>query len=161
MKRALFLDRDGVINVDHGYVGTKERFEFVEGVLELILKAQRRGYLPIIVTNQSAIARGYYGSEDFEKLTDWMLGKMQERGIVIDRSQVFHCPHGPDDGCKCRKPEPGMILEAAKRFGIDLENSWMIGDKPSDIEAAKRAGVGHTHLCRKNEKIELKDLHGF
>ncbi len=161
MKKALFLDRDGVVNVDHGYIGRIEDFEFVEGVLDLIYEAQKRGYLPIVVTNQSGIGRGYYSEEDFEKLSDWMLKKMGEHGIVIDRSHIFYCPHTPDAGCGCRKPEPGMFLAAKERFGIDMAASWMIGDKPSDIEAAKRAGVGHTFLAKKNRKIELKDLHGF
>ncbi len=161
MRKALFLDRDGVINIDHGYVGRIEEFEFVEGVLDLIRKAQQRGYLPIVVTNQSGIGRGYYSEEDFKRLSDWMIEEMRQNGIVIDRSHIFFCPHRPDAGCDCRKPEPGMFLEAKDRFGIDMAASWMIGDKPSDIEAARRAGVGHTYLARKNEKIELKDLHGF
>ena len=94
-------------------------------------------------------------------MTEWMLEEMRRAGIVIDRSQVFHCPHTPEAGCDCRKPMPGMLLEAIGRFEIDLENSWMIGDKPSDIEAARRAGVGHTWLTEKNRKIEMKELHGF
>jgi D-glycero-D-manno-heptose 1,7-bisphosphate phosphatase len=161
MKKALFLDRDGVINVDHGYVSRIEDFEFVDGILDFIKTAQAKGYLPIIVTNQSGIGRGYYKAEEFEILTEWMLEEMRRAGIVIDRSQVFHCPHDPETGCDCRKPMPGMLLEAAGRFEIDLENSWMIGDKPSDIEAARRAGVGHTWLTEKNRKIEMKELHGF
>lgn len=161
MKRALFLDRDGVVNIDHGYVGKIEDFEFVEGVLDLLYEAQKRGYLPIIVTNQSGIARGYYGLEDFEKLTEWMVKKMRDQGIEIDRSHIFFCPHAPDEGCSCRKPMPGMFLEAAGRFDIDMKNSWMIGDKQSDIDAAKKAGVGHTFLIEKNSKIDIKDLHGF
>ncbi len=152
--KALFLDRDGVINIDHGYVSRVEDFEFVDGILEFIKKAEEKGYLPIIVTNQSGIGRGYYASEDFERLTEWMIGQMREAGIKIGRDQVFYCPHDPDAGCDCRKPMPGMFLEAAKRFGIDLENSVMIGDKPSDIEAARAAGVGHTFLVKKNVPIK-------
>ncbi|BBG66516.1 D-glycero-D-manno-heptose 1,7-bisphosphate phosphatase [Hydrogenimonas sp.] len=161
MKKALFLDRDGVINIDHGYVSRIEDFEFVEGILDLVYEAQKRGYLPIVVTNQSGIGRGYYSPDDFERLTSWMLEKMRERGIVIDRSHVLHCPHSPDTGCGCRKPMPGMFLEARERFEIDMPNSWMIGDKPGDIEAAERAGVGHTYLTEKNRRIDIKDLHGF
>ncbi len=153
MKRALFLDRDGVINVDHGYVGHIGNFEFIDGILDFIKTAQANGYLPIIVTNQSGIGRGYYSSEDFERLTDWMLEKMQDAGVVIDRSQVFHCPHDPDSGCDCRKPMPGMFKAAQERFGIDMENSWMIGDKPSDIEAAENAGVGHTLRIETNRPL--------
>ena len=153
MKRALFLDRDGVINVDHGYVSRIEDFEFVEGILDFIKNAQEKGYLPIIVTNQSGIGRGYYKVEDFEKLTDWMIKRMREAGIDITRDQVFFCPHDPEERCDCRKPMPGMFLEAARRFNIDMKNSWMIGDKPSDVEAAKAAGVGHTRLVEKNRPL--------
>jgi len=156
VKKALFLDRDGVINIDHGYVSKPENFEFVDGILDFIKNAQKKGYLPIVVTNQSGIGRGYYSLEDFEKLTDWMLEKMRQAGIEIDRSQVFYCPHPPEVGCNCRKPMPGMLLEAKEHFNIDMKNSWMIGDKQSDIEAAKNAGVGNTYLTEKNRKLELE-----
>ncbi len=156
--KALFLDRDGVINLDHGYVGRVEDFEFVEGILDFIAEAQRKGYRPIVVTNQSGIGRGYYGREDFERVTEWMVARMRERGIAIDRSQIFFCPHVPGEGCGCRKPEPGMFREAAERFGIDLSNSWMIGDKPSDIEAARSAGVGHTLRIETNRPIKREVL---
>jgi D-glycero-D-manno-heptose 1,7-bisphosphate phosphatase len=156
MKKALFLDRDGVINIDHGYVGKIEDFEFVDGILDFIKSAQKKGYLPIVVTNQSGIGRGYYSLDDFKKLTNWMLEQMQQVGIEIDRSHVFYCPHSPEAGCNCRKPMPGMLLEAKERFNIDMKNSWMIGDKQSDIEAAKNAGVGNTYLTEKNRKLELE-----
>ncbi len=150
MKKALFLDRDGVINIDHGYVSRVEDFEFVPGILALIRRAQERGYLPIVVTNQSGIGRGYYGEEDFERLTRYMIEEMRRHGIGIGREQIFHCPHAPEEGCDCRKPMPGMFLAAKERFGIDMENSLMVGDKPSDIEAAKAAGVGRAVLVEKN-----------
>lgn len=158
MKKALFLDRDGVINIDHGYVGKIENFEFVDGILDFIKSAQKNGYLPIIVTNQSGIGRGYYSLEDFEKLTEWMLDKMRQVGIKIDRSQVFHCPHSPEVGCNCRKPMPGMFLEAKNQFNIDMKNSWIIGDKPSDIEAAKSAGVENSYLTEKNRRVNIDIL---
>jgi len=161
MRPALFLDRDGVINEDRNYVHRIEDFRFVEGIFEFILLAQKRGYLPVIVTNQSGIGRGYYGPEEFERLTEWMLERMREAGIRMERAQVFFCPHRPEEGCACRKPRPGMLLEARDRFGIDMERSWMIGDKPSDIEAARRAGVGHTYQVKANQKIDPKELHGF
>jgi len=161
MRRALFLDRDGVINIDHGYVGRVERFEWVEGILDFIREARNRGYVPIVITNQSGIGRGYYSEEDFEEVTRHMLARMNAEGIPMERSQVFHCPHAPEAECACRKPEPGMFLEAIRRFGIDPASSWMIGDKPSDIEAARRAGVGHRILVRSNHKIDPKELYGF
>ncbi len=144
MKRAIFLDRDGVINVDRGYVSTIEAFEFVPHLFETLRHFQALGYLLIIVTNQSGIGRGYYTLEDFKKLSAWMLERLEEEGIEIDA--LYHCPHDPDSGCGCRKPAPGMILEAIDTFGIDPQRSWMIGDKQSDIGAAKNAGIERTIL---------------
>ncbi len=148
--RAIFLDRDGVINEDRGYVHKIEDFIFLSGVFEALRAFLDMGYKLFIVTNQSGIGRGYYSEDDFKKLTDWMLDELAKKKIAIE--EVFYCPHHPDEGCGCRKPEPGMIWEAAKKYGIDLKNSWMIGDKPSDIEAAKRAGVGSQILIGKDAK---------
>ena len=159
--KALFLDRDGVINIDHGYVSRINDFEFVDGIFHLMKTALEKGYIIIIVTNQSGIGRGYYSEEDFEKLTAWMLEQLKKEEISIDRSHIFFCPHDPDEGCECRKPMPGMFLEAAEKFEIDMPNSWMIGDKKSDIEAAVNAGVGHVFLTEKNKRINMEDLHGF
>lgn len=142
--RALFLDRDGVINVDHGYVCKIEDFEFCDGVFEVLKKYQKLGFLLIVVTNQSGIGRGYYSSEDFEAVTAWKLDALEQQEIFID--EVYHCPHDPDSGCGCRKPAPGMLLEACEKFDIDMENSWMVGDKKSDIDAAYNAGVKNTIL---------------
>jgi D-glycero-D-manno-heptose 1,7-bisphosphate phosphatase len=161
MRRALFLDRDGVVNIDHGYVESIERFELVPGITDLIMKAAEKGYMPIVITNQSGIGRGYYNEEDFEKVTEYMLSLMQGYGIEIDRSHVLHCPHAPEEKCICRKPEPGMFLRAISRFDIDPAVSWMIGDKKSDIEAARRAGIGHTLLVESNSKIDMEKLDGF
>ncbi len=157
-RKALFLDRDGVINVDHGYVGRVEDFEFVEGILELIREAEAEGYLPIVVTNQSGIGRGYYSEADFEKVTAYMLKKMQEAGIGIGREQVFFCPHSPEEQCACRKPQPGMLLEAIEHFGIDPAASILIGDKASDIEAARAAGVERAVLIPKDRPIDCAIL---
>lgn len=144
MKKAIFLDRDGVINKDLGYVHTIKDFHFLPGVFEALRTFDSLGYLLIIVTNQSGIGRGYYTQNNFKMLTDWMKKRLQEAGIEI--AGVYHCPHHPDDGCDCRKPQPGLILQAAKDFDIDLSRSWMIGDKQSDIEAARRAGVKNAIL---------------
>ena len=156
--KALFLDRDGVINLDHGYVGKIEDFQFIDGILECIRHMQSKGFQPIIVTNQSGIGRGYYTQKDFEMLTDFMIKSMRDSGIAIDRSHIFFCPHVPDAGCDCRKPKPGLFLQAKGRFGIDMAHSIMIGDKPSDIEAAKAAGVGRTFLVPKNGPIDCDIL---
>ena len=146
MKKALFLDRDGVINVEKEYLYEKEDFEFIEGIFELTRHFSSLGYLIVVVTNQSGIARGYYSEEDFSSLTSWMVEKFKEQGVEV--SGVYHCPHHEKitGECSCRKPQPGMLLQAAKELGIDLENSIMIGDKERDVEAASRAGVKERYL---------------
>ncbi|HUH95184.1 MAG TPA: HAD family hydrolase [Casimicrobiaceae bacterium] len=146
-KRALFLDRDGVINVDKGYVGRVADFEFLPGIFELCLKAQALGFIPIVATNQAGIGRGLYSEEDFRALTDWMLAEFRARGVSIGR--VYHCPDHPTAGIgryrresADRKPNPGMLLRARDDFGLDLYRSVMIGDKDSDIDAGRAAGIG-------------------
>lgn len=140
MKKVAFLDRDGVINVDHGYVSSINDFEWCDGVFEGLLKLKELGFELVIITNQSGIARGYYSEADFENLTKWMLAKLEKQGIPV--LKVYHCPHSPELCCECRKPKPGMILKAASELEIDLKNSILIGDKDSDIAAGLSAGVG-------------------
>lgn len=137
MKKALFLDRDGTINADYAYVHDKEHFDFLPGVFDFCRAAQAKGYLIIVITNQSGIARGYYTEADFRALNDWMVARFAEEGVTI--ADVFHCPElsGPD-----RKPEPGLFLKARDKYGIDMAASVSLGDKPRDVEAGKRAGVG-------------------
>ena len=147
MNKAVFLDRDGVINLDKAYVSKIEDFEFCEGVFEALTHFQNLGYLLIIVTNQSGIGRGYYTEEDFQKLTDWMRKELLHVRIKIDA--IYHCPHAPEANCACRKPQSGMFLKAIEDFDIDVTQSWMIGDKPSDIEAALGAGILNTILLGK------------
>ena len=142
MTKALFLDRDGIINVDHGYVYKIEDFEFVEGIFDLVKYFSAAGYLLFVVTNQSGIGRGYYSEEDFKVLTRWMLARFEKEGIHIEK--VFHCPHSPEAKCHCRKPQTGMIDEAMEIYAIDLSASWMIGDKQSDMDLAHYAGIGHS-----------------
>ncbi len=148
-KPALFLDRDGVINVEKNYLYRIEDFEFIEGVFELCHKYQDKGYLIIIVTNQSGIARGYYSEDDFSDLTRWMVDVFAREGINI--TDVYHCPHHPDISgpCSCRKPEPGMLLKAAEEHHIDMKNSLLVGDSERDILAAHRAGVRESYLFSK------------
>lgn len=145
--RALFLDKDGVINVDHGYVCTRERTDFVDGIFELCRTATQRGYLTIVVTNQAGIARGYYTESDFLAYMDWVRGEFARHGATLDA--VYYCPHHPVYGigkylrdCDCRKPKPGMLLQAAREHDVDLSASVLIGDKPSDTAAGRAAGVG-------------------
>jgi D-glycero-D-manno-heptose 1,7-bisphosphate phosphatase len=140
--KALFLDRDGIINVDHGYVSTRDSFEFSKGIHGLLKHFKDAGYLLFIVTNQSGIHRGYYSKADFLELTSWMLEVLKSKGIPIEK--VYHCPHTPDEQCNCRKPNTGMIEQALLEYPLILERSWMIGDKPSDILLAHNAGINNT-----------------
>lgn len=142
MPKALFLDRDGVVNVEKNYLHKIEEFELVEGIVEVCRAYQESGYLIIIVTNQSGISRGYYTQEDFTTLSQWMVEHFKALGITI--THIYHCPHHEsiDGVCECRKPEPGMFLEAQKEYDLDMAMSVMIGDNERDIEAALRAGVG-------------------
>lgn len=149
MQKALFLDRDGVVNFDKHYVGRIADFEFIPGIFETLRLAKEQGYLLFIVTNQAGIARGYYTQDDYKELTTWMVGEFKKEGIDI--TQVYHCPFHVDGivpeftgESPMRKPNPGMLLLAQKEHGLNLPESIMIGDKESDIEAGERAGVGHT-----------------
>ncbi|MDR1285596.1 MAG: D-glycero-beta-D-manno-heptose 1,7-bisphosphate 7-phosphatase [Campylobacteraceae bacterium] len=137
--KAIFLDRDGVINEDIGYVYKQEDFIFTDGVFEALKYFQKCGYLLFIVTNQSGIARGYYSENDFLSLSQYMLKEFNDNGITI--TKIYYCPHSPETNCKCRKPNPKMLLDAKKEFNINMSVSWLIGDKISDIEAGLRAGV--------------------
>lgn len=141
MNKALFLDRDGVINVDSGYVYRISDFQPIEGIFDLCRNARSRGYLLIVVTNQSGIERGYFSEEDFRNLTDYMCALFIKNGAPLD--DVFHCPYLNHED---RKPNPGMFLKAAEKYKIDMAASLAVGDKARDIEAAQRAGVGRTVL---------------
>ncbi len=141
-QKALFLDRDGIINVDHGYVSSIGDFEFSKGIFTLLELFRDAGYLLFVVTNQSGIGRGYYDESDFHTLTTWMIENCAQKGITIEK--VFYCPHTPDAKCHCRKPEIGMIEQALLAYPLDLQHSWMIGDKVSDITLAENAQIGHT-----------------
>ena len=146
MKKALFLDRDGVINIEKDYLYKIEDFEFIDGIIDLCKHYIDLGYIIIVVTNQSGIAREYYTQNDFEVLTQWMITEFMKSGVEI--SHVYNCPHHPDISgqCDCRKPKPGMLLNAQKDFDIDLSASIIIGDKERDIEAGLNAGLNVSYL---------------
>lgn len=152
VNKAVFLDRDGVINVEKDYAYKIEDFEFLPGVFEAVKRFNSLGFIVVVVTNQSGIARGYYTDGDFWRLTEYMLKEFGKHGAKI--AKVYRCPHGPSDGCSCRKPLPGMFLTAKNELNIDMKNSWMIGDKEGDVEAALAAGVGQTILVRSGHKID-------
>ncbi|MDR1614615.1 MAG: D-glycero-beta-D-manno-heptose 1,7-bisphosphate 7-phosphatase [Campylobacteraceae bacterium] len=137
--KAVFLDRDGVINEDKGYVYKQKDFIFTDGIFETLKHFQECGYLLFVVTNQSGIGRGYYTEEEFLALNNYMLKEFEKEGVKI--SKVYYCPHAPEIMCACRKPNPKMLLEAQKEFDIDMNASWLIGDNERDMEAGLRAGV--------------------
>jgi D-glycero-D-manno-heptose 1,7-bisphosphate phosphatase len=146
---AAFLDRDGVINVDHGYVGSADRFELVPGAAEALRLCRAAGYLVFVVTNQSGVARGFYDEAAVERLHDHMRATLAAEGAEVD--DIRYCPHHPAGtvaayarACSCRKPGAGMIRDLVAHWPVDLRRSFLIGDKPSDLEAARAAGIpGH------------------
>ena len=147
LRRAAFLDRDGVINIDHGYVWRIADFQFVPGVVTAAAELAQAGYALVVVTNQAGIGRGMYGEDDFDRLTAWMIEQFAQGGVPI--AGVYHCPHHPTlaqgdfrRACSCRKPAPGMLLDAARDLDIRLSDSVMFGDKCDDMRAAQAAGVG-------------------
>lgn len=154
MNKALFLDRDGVVNIEKNYLYKIEDFEFVDGVFDTCRYFQNQGYLIVIITNQAGIARGKYTEEDFETLTKWMIKEFESEKVKI--SKVYYCPHHPEftGECECRKPQPKMILDAQQNFNINLSQSILVGDKNSDIEAGLSAGIKHNYLINTGHKIE-------
>jgi len=151
--RALLLDRDGVVNVDKGHVHRIADVAFVPGIFDLCRAAREMGYRLVIVTNQAGIARGLYTEDDFRALTAWMARRFAAEGAPL--SGVYHSPYHPVHGVgpyrrqtECRKPGPGMLLAARADLGLDLSASILVGDRPSDIEAGRRAGVGTNVLLR-------------
>lgn len=150
---AVFVDRDGVINVDRGYVHNQDEFEFIEGVFDACRAFKEKGYLLVLVTNQAGIARGIFSEDDFMALTEWMDWNFADKGVDFDG--IYFCPHHPDftGDCECRKPKPGMFLDAQKFLDIDMANSVMIGDKISDMLAAQAAGIATRFLVRTGKPI--------
>lgn len=146
MNKALFIDRDGVINVDKVHVSHREDFEFTERIFDICRKYTNDGYLIIVITNQAGIAKGLYSEEDYQNLTVWMINQFKLHGIMI--SKVYHCPHFPEitGPCECRKPAPGMLLQAVKDFDLEISECILIGDKSSDLEAGRKAGIPEKNL---------------
>ena len=145
-KKAVFFDRDGTLNVDTAYLYRIEEFRWIEGAVEAIRYCNDRGWLVIVVTNQSGVARGYYTEADVERLHAWMNEDLQKHGAHIDA--FYYCPHHPKGAvaqyakeCDCRKPAPGLVETACREYGIDKAKSVLIGDKERDVECAERAGV--------------------
>jgi D-glycero-D-manno-heptose 1,7-bisphosphate phosphatase len=146
MNKAIFIDRDGVINTDKGHVYKSEDFEFIEEIFEICRNYINKGFIVLVITNQAGIAKGIFTESDFLKLTDWMVEQFRNNGVKI--SKVYYCPHHPDitGPCECRKPNPGMILQAIVEFDLDISRSVLIGDKDTDLEAGRRAGIPEANL---------------
>ena len=139
--KVIFLDRDGVLNVDHGYVHKIEDWEFCAGAIEAIRALREAGYFIAVVTNQSGVARGMFSLEDLHRLYEFVQQQLRQAGAAVDA--IVYCPHAPEDNCPCRKPRTGMAQQIEKTIGdsIDYSESWMVGDKLSDIEFGLRLGT--------------------
>ncbi|MFY8326379.1 D-glycero-beta-D-manno-heptose 1,7-bisphosphate 7-phosphatase [Pseudoalteromonas sp. ZZD1] len=163
LNKALFLDRDGVVNVDHGYVYEPEKFEFVDGVFSACKAFVDAGYKLIIVTNQSGIGRGYYTEADFHALSNWVVAQFAEHNITVNG--IYFCPHHPKKAlpeylkeCQCRKPAPGMLLQGIDEHHIDATRSIMVGDKLSDMQAASNANIATKVLVRSGQAFDASAI---
>ena len=155
MQKYLILDRDGVINYDSKYfIKSPDEWEAIPGSLEAMADLNKAGYKIVIATNQSAIARGIFLQETLDSIHQKMIDELAKfGGNILD---IFYCPHHPDDGCECRKPRPGMLLDFAKKYNADLSNICMVGDRTKDILAAKAAGA-MPHFVKTNYSAEFND----
>lgn len=157
--KAIFLDRDGTINIEKNYLYKIEEFEFLPGVIEALKIFQNAGYILIIVTNQSGIARGYYDEEDLKRLNKWLMKSLDDKGIQI--RSIYYCPHHPKaiiekyrENCNCRKPKIGMYMSAVADFNISLDESYVIGDKFRDCAICEKTKC-RGFLVENNEKQEV------
>jgi histidinol-phosphate phosphatase family protein len=152
VKRFVFLDRDGTLVRDTGYPHRPEDYALLPGVPQALRRLQDAGFALAIVTNQSGIGRGLFGEGDFERFQDLLLDDLERAGVAIART--YHCPHHPDEGCPCRKPEPGMLWRARDELGAELGASWVIGDGARDVELAAHAGCHGAVRIRAADGVE-------
>lgn len=162
-RKAVFLDRDGVINRERGHLHRLQDFEFLPGAVAALQRLQRLGFALTVVTNQSGIARGLFSLADYLALNEFMLAQLAGHGVAL--AGIEYCPHLSDARveayrrrCDCRKPAPGMVLALAERLRLDLRASVLIGDKPSDVQAGRSAGVGRCWLVRSGHALRSDDL---
>ena len=160
---AVFIDRDGVLNEERAFVYRPEDFVFIPGAIEALRLLQAAGYLLVVVTNQSGIARGLYTEADYLALSAHLRRSLQSSGIRLDA--IEHCPHLPDAplpgyrlDCDCRKPRPGMLLRAIRALDIDARRSFLVGDRLSDVEAGRAAGLGHCFLVRSGYELSREAI---
>jgi D-glycero-D-manno-heptose 1,7-bisphosphate phosphatase len=161
--RAAFIDRDGVINVDSSYVSREVDFVFLPGAVDALRQLQDAGFLLVVVTNQSGIARGLFTEMEYRRVTQYMKVQLAAAGVQL--SAVEYCPHLPNaelaqyrQDCSCRKPRPGMLERAALALNIDLAASILVGDRASDIQAGRNAGVGRCWLVRSGQRLSQSDI---
>jgi D-glycero-D-manno-heptose 1,7-bisphosphate phosphatase len=155
MNKAAFIDRDGVVNEDRAYVHRIADFAIIPGSVGALRALHEAGYLLVVITNQSGIARGLFTERDYQELESHMRTRLSDAGVTLDSIQ--HCPHGPEDDCECRKPRPGMILTAARQLNIGLSQSILIGDRTADLEAGRAAGIGRCFLVRSGQAVSAGD----
>lgn len=151
---AVFLDRDGTINDNKdGYIHLREDFVFLPGVLSALKKLSKTSYVLFIVTNQSGIGRGYYTKHTVEKLHVWIKKELKKHGVTIN--EIYYCPHRPEDGCTCRKPGYGLLLQAVQEYGVNLSKSWVVGDQWSDIAMGRMANVRTVKIGSKKRELGI------
>ena len=157
MNKAIFLDRDGTLNIDYGYVHEIDNLKFIDGAIDALRELKKMGYMLVLVTNQSGIARGYFSEEQFLQLTEWMDWSLAEQDVDLDG--IYYCPHHPEgkgeykEDCDCRKPKSGMLLQAIKELKIDPTQSIMVGDKVEDLKAGIGAKVKMNVLVRTGKTV--------
>ena len=157
MNKAIFLDRDGTLNIDYGYVHEIDNLKFIDGAIDALRELKKMGYMLVLVTNQSGIARGYFSEEQFLQLTEWMDWSLAEQDVDLDG--IYYCPHHPEgkgeykEDCDCRKPKSGMLLQAIKELKIDPTQSIMVGDKVEDLKAGIGAKVKMNVLVRTGKPV--------
>lgn len=139
MHKAVFLDRDGTINIDYGYVYKPEDLTLLPGVVEALRTLQKEGYLLIVITNQSGVGRGYFTLEEVNRFNNLLQRTLKEQGVTI--TDFFTCTHAPEERCNCRKPSPLMVNEAIRKYDINPSQSYMLGDKKSDVECGNNANM--------------------